>query len=151
MLSTFGPLNSRQNRSKNKLVHENAVRHELMEVARSGLCAPDRNWQMSRYPFINFSWWLIPFLSYWPEAWKRYPFRAESSCVGHYRNLKVLPCGISFSEKKPRRLYHQNDIQLLKIYRLKIQLHFLSPEKRVFRSVKGRGNHWMIGGVWHIV
>ena len=43
MLSTFGPFNSRQNRSKNKLVHENAVRHEFMEVAWCGLWAPDRN------------------------------------------------------------------------------------------------------------
>ena len=28
-----------------------------MEVARCGLWAPDRNWQMCRYTFINFNWW----------------------------------------------------------------------------------------------
>ena len=55
-----------------------------------------------------------PFLT--PEAWKRYPIRAEPPRIGHYREYPTG--GFSFCERKPTHVSSINGIQLLKMYRL---------------------------------
>ena len=45
---------------------------------------------MTNFPtLLNFSTNEIRTLLYWPESWKRYPFRAEPPSLGHYREYPI--------------------------------------------------------------
>ena len=64
----------------------------------------DRNWQISRYPFLYFNKWnFYPFIYLTPV--KDSPFGRSLPVQAIIETWKYPSCGFSSSEKKRRRLY----------------------------------------------